>query len=734
MSFFSNPLAEEDEVVPPDYPLGQYDERKREDDFNELLVRSTKLEAEQRAAENAAAVEQQPALVACIQQNQHIRATLEEMWAEMSSFEGRARREATGHSPSQEAAPSALPVVVADAVSAQMSAAVSQLETAAAHQRALVDARAAPLIAGAQTTAASSAASAFTALRTAPLHSTVSHPTDIVDTAEVEATVRALDAQLPRMSAEEAALATAAVQHLLCGLQSWSSLRERHAVLQRSVAAKTQEQQEAQLAAQTVALWTASRQLAGEAAELGDAAVAELTSYGSAGAPTAAQSLSFDLALAESHNKELNDGNLRLEAVLARLLAEQKKAGEAGQPQPPQQQLTPLTGSALVHYVALLEQSRDLEAEVQRLGTAVLYLRAALSDPSCANAQELVRAAPADGAVSFVTPCDAMWAARQAQINALEKQLHQQPGALDQCTASTGDGGVQSVLLHGLTRLQELYDASLRGVAVLSAYFAKQSGNATFLLHAARGGGPLDDAVVERVLDLPEVDVAAVRQALDAAAAAACTGLADELRNTVEAAVKESAATMARWEAVRSLLTDLLGAAIALLPQGISDAQEVSSLLASYADQSTAPRDAGAVPVQGSVRTVPGWAAVLTEEVDVFKAEKAEHHKLVKDYWLTQQAEANKKLTWLMKQPNAPLLLQLCAAEKTRADLQTQLESVSSAAVDASGLQQELDEVQRELAAETLRNTALQAETEEMEASAAQLEQERAALLRSMHA
>ncbi|KPA80690.1 hypothetical protein ABB37_04865 [Leptomonas pyrrhocoris] len=741
MSFFSNPLAEEDEVVPPDYPLEQYDERKREDDFNELLVRSTKLETAQRSSGDAAAMAH-PDLVQCLQQNQQIRSTLEETWGEISDYDKQRQLSALSSSskvfpalPGHSAASALMNTV--DAVSVQMQAQAMQRESVTSHLNKTVETASARLTAGgASSPVTSPTASAYTALHTAALHPhaqpSPAHPSHSADelpvfeTEEVDDAVRALEAQLPGMSAEEAALAAAAVQQLHFGLRSWTALVQRHATLQQSVAAKTQEQREAHLALQTFARWTAARQLACEQqAEPGSTAAKACPSSGSSVA-LAAPPLSFDLAVAESLNKELNEENWRLESVLARLLSRQQGAPH-----------TSLAGSALVQYVSLLDHTRELEQEVERLGSAVLYLRAALAAPPSADAQELVRIAsspsPSSGTgTATSTAQETAWAARLTHLSAMEQSLRLPSTAHGD--ADSADNSAHAILLHGLTKLLELHDAGLHAVALLSTYFEKQSASATFLVRAMRGGGSLEDATVERVLDVPLPDETSLRRPLEDVAAT-WGEVKGEVGASVQKAVAAAAATLARWAAVRSLLARLLRETLSTLEQqsgagGDREAKELAALLAGYAEEEKSPRKVDA-PATGCVRADPSWATALQEEVEAFKAEKDAQRQQTKNYWLNQRDEANKKLTWLMKQPNAPLLMQLCAAEEEKEELEQQWKLVHNTSADTSELQHTLDDIQRQVAEETLHNTKLQEELNEAQSRKQALERERASLIAS---
>lgn len=782
MSFFSNPLAEEDEVVPPDYPLEQYDERKREDDFNELLVRSAKLETAQRSAEGdtAAAAVTHPDLVQCLKQNQRIRTTLEEGWGDISDDAKERKRlsalsmsslEHQTTSPLQTLVPPSLATaVVPEAVAAQMQNEAVRRETVVHLLRKSVE-EAAEQCRGDDDYASTSSltASAYTVLHEAALSpATGSHrhtpspsassaiALSEIDVGEVVGAVQELEALLPDMSMEEAALAAAAVQHLYYGLRSWTSLVQRHAALHRSVAAKAQERKEAYLAAGKFARWMAARQLAGKPAAEAQATPASdavSSAAGPAVAAAAAPSLSFDLALAESLNKELNEENWRLEAVLARLLVTQ------GEPQ-----LASTAGSALVQHVSLLDHARELEAEVERLGNAVLYLRAALADPASLHtaadfpALRTEKEAEEEAVAQRMAAREAMWAARLTHLSTLEKSLRSsssstQPFSLDEDddVASSAD----QILSCGLTKLLELYDAGLHAVALLSTFFEGQSASASFLVHAVRGGGPLadDDAVVERVVDFALPDVATVRQTVEDVAST-CADVARGLDEHLQKAVAATAATQARWERVRTSLAQLLhetlvaSAAVSSSQQtttsgeqsgaafdrvrGDKERSEAAALLRAYSEQKPSAPMPNASQPGTVVRAEPSWASVLQEEVEAFAEEKAVQRKEAKEYWLNQQAEADKKLTWLMKQPNAPLLLQLCAAEREREDLRQQLKLLSNAEADASALQHTLDYLQAQLTAETHHNAQLQEELEAVQARRQALERERSSLLVSL--
>jgi hypothetical protein len=767
MSFFSNPLAEEDEVVPPDYPLDQYDERKREDDFNELLVRFTKLEAAQHSSgeAGAAASMEQPELVECLKQNRQIRTTLEEMWGDISNYDRGTKRLAVlpplsseeetavahHHAAPLFAASSELNTTL-NAVNAQMHAQAVQWEAAASSVAQRADGAAAHLSNVAHSPAESPTASPFTTLYALSGASAGPHPVSssrsanppTVNVAEVEAAVQALESQLPSMSAEEAALVTAAVQHLQYGLRSWTALAQLHTALHRSVAAKTQEQAEAQLAGRTFARWVAARQLAYE--EAGEQASgwlhpSPIISSGSALAP-AVPPLSLDLALADLLNKELNEGNWRLEAVLATLLADQQSAAR-----------TSLAGSALVQHVSLLDYARELETEVERLGSAVLYLRAVLADPSSWDAEAPAAVvAPSSTAAGAATAArGTLWAARLTRLRSLEVSLCNSLSSSSRFPSLQGpeatrsiDSSADEILLQGLAKLVELYDACLQAVALLTTYFEKQSASATFLVRAMRGGGPLDEVTVERVLDVPLPDAASVCDNVREVAVT-CAEVASTLQPHAQKAAATSASTLARWEAVRTALAQLLRESVAAWPPQQSEEEtrsatagsggdnggEVAQLLMAYASRENTPCPCD-VPVANEVRAEPCWDAVLREEEEAFKVEKAEQRAQTKEYWLNQRAEADKKLTWLMKQPNARLLLDLCAAEKEKEELCQQLKLMSGASADASELQHTLDDLQRQVGEATRHNTALREELEGLQARKRDLERERANLIASL--
>ncbi|KPI87714.1 hypothetical protein ABL78_3187 [Leptomonas seymouri] len=742
MSFFSNPLAEEDEVVPPDYPLEQYDERKREDDFNELLVRSTKLEAAQHSSGDAAGIAH-PDLLQCLQQNQEIRTALEERWNDMSHHDkksGRSLPSSSSHAPLLLPSHHAASILnrALDAGIARLQAQAAQHENGNGYLNRAVERAAHISVDNEPSLVTSPTASAYTVLRIATVASSA-HPSTVqtssattelpaLEMEEVIDAVQALETQLPCMSAEEAALATAAVQHLFYGLRSWASLAQRHARLRQSVAAKTLEQKEALLAAQTVARWTAARQLIGKQQAEQRAASTKDTASSDSSATPAAPPLSFDLALAESLSKELNAENRRLEAVLARLLSRQQGAPH-----------TSLAGSALVQYVSLIDHARALEQEVERLGCSVLYLRAALADPASVNLHELtctppppLTSATEEGMLTSAVR-ETVWASRLTHLNALELSLRSPPA--ERAGHYSAANSADEILLHGLTKLLELYDACLHAVALLSTYFEKQSANAAFLVHAMRGGGPLEDTTVERILDVPLPDAASVRQAVEDVAATS----AEVKRDLAEAVQKSAAAcvaTRARWESVRSLLAHLLRETLSASAPlsdvgGGNDGKELAALLAAYEGNDT-PSLTAEAPVAGYVRAEPSWEAALQEEVGAFKEEKAEQRKQAREYWLNQQTESRKKLTWLMKQPNAPLLVQLCDAEKEKGALTQQLKLASSASANAAELQHTLDNLQRQVTEETIHNVKLQEELDELQTRKRALESERASLIESL--
>ncbi|KAG5473913.1 hypothetical protein LSCM1_04549 [Leishmania martiniquensis] len=716
MSFFANPLAEEEEVVvPPDYPLEQYDELKREDDFNELLVRSTKLEARQSGGEDG--VPADPELEACLCQTRKLRASLESSWQRMSELHRDMARKGnssyTVGTPGLSASASSSIAALESAV-AQMQHHVTQRERLGLQLRALVEREAARI---------SSTAPRAVATANAPVacdhdsssitrgpEAISSLPSPDVIAGRAAGAARALEALLPSMSMEEAALASAAVQQLAYGLQSWSTLARRYDALRVTVEANSQEQAEAHRAAEAFARWVAEKQLA-----CGEAAASP--------APSAVTVAPFDVATAELLNKELTEENGRLEAALARLFSLQQlnKA-------PPDV----FAGSAVVQYVALTAYARDLEEEVDRLGRAVLYLRGVLTGPLAREPRGALDASLADAVPTPPSTCHEdgeRLARRLSRIHALEQELRsQQASCSDTDTASDA---VDTIVSFGLGQLLEVHNACVHAMALLSTYFEKQSGHAAFLSHAVRGGGAVENATVERVLDVQLPDAEVVRQyCVDMHVMSA--DLAATLKVIVDKASIAATADLARWHAVRSLLTELLQPNLATVPDVYA---EFSAMLAAYADAKT-PSAAAASSASAATTQVHAdldWAtAVLAEEATSFAVEKEAQRELIKAFWAAQQTEAAKKMAWLEKQPNAPLLKQLCDVERETDQLRQQVASVQEASENASALLDTLAELQRRNAEEERLNATLRAELTELETARRELKEQRDALLSSI--
>ncbi|KAG5473635.1 hypothetical protein LSCM4_03705 [Leishmania orientalis] len=720
MSFFANPLAEEEEVVvPPDYPLEQYDELKREDDFNELLVRSTTLEGRQSGGEDGAPAN--PELEASLRETRQLRASLESSWLRMSESHTEAAREArfsgTAETSSLTTSTPSFLEALENAVT-QMRHHVTQRERVSQHLRALVEREAAQFTSLASRSVAAPAPhvtgvpvvhaldSMNSALEPEAIPSLPS--SDLMERAA--GAVRSLESLLPSLPMEEAALASAAVQQLFYGLQSWSTLARRYDALRATMAAKLQEQAEAHRAAEAFARWVAQKQMAcGEAAASPAPSAVTVTPF-------------FDIATAELLNKELGEENMRLETLLAHLVASQQRNTAPRDA---------FAGSAVVQYVALTAYAQDLEEEVDRLGRAVLYLRGVLAGLSASESLSVPSAglAAATSTLSTSDEGEERLARRLSRIHALEKELRSRQAARD--GTGTANNTVDTTLSFGLGRLLEVHNVCLHAMALLSTYFEKQSGNAAFLSHAMRGGGAVESATVERALDvqLPETEV--VRQyCADMRDLSADLGAA--LKGMVHKSIMAATARLTGWQALRNLLTELLQSALVMTPDVHG---EFSALLEAYADAKTPPATAAfsASEAMTQVHTHLDWAtAVLAEEAKSFADEKAAQREVIKLFWAAQQTEAIKKMAWLEKQPNAPLLKQLCDVERENDQLRHQLASIQEASEDASALQNTLTELERRTSEEERANASLCAELKELEAARGELKVQRDTLLSSM--
>ncbi|KAK7200233.1 hypothetical protein NESM_000074800 [Novymonas esmeraldas] len=717
MSFFANPLAEEEEVVPPDYPLEQYEELKREDDFNELLVRATKLESRHASGGAGDAASKDPRLDACLQHFQQLRASVEQSWQRMSE-QLRAEavcdtRRAVGVACGPTAASSSTAAI--DRAVAEVHQQVAQRKRLGRHLRVLLEREAAQPTCPASTSRGGGAP--WAAASTLGSSAWCPEASDTVSTEDAAlergaGAVHALEALLPAMNAEEAALAGAAVQQLYYGLQSRGTLRQRRDGLRAAVVAKSQERAEAQRAAEAFARWTGQRQLSGDAA-----------------AATATAPLSFDLATAEDLNRELSAENTRLEATLARLVAAQPSGA------PPQDIFA---GSALVQLLALTAYSQGLEEDVARLGRAVLCLRGILADPDSgelwsSHVSGSESAGPAPAAHPTAEEEGQPLAHRVECIRAAEVELQAQTAAGDGGAAAAGaapaggaEDAVDAVLSLGLRRLAESHSAGVRGMALLSACFEKQAANAAYLSHAMRGGGAVNDATVRRVLDVQRPDVDQLQQCC-ADIAAPCAGLAAELREMVTASIAAAEGQLTRWQIVRRLLTDLLRSAMAAVPDVDS---EFAALLAAHAERPSPSSAADASAAHVQVRGHVDWAAaVFEEEAAALAEERATQRGVIVAHWAAQQAEAKKKMAWLMKQPNAALLTQLCDVERESEQLRDRLASAEEGTQNASELHATLIELQRRVAEEAQTNAAMRAELEELEAARRELKSQRSALL-----
>ncbi|CAJ1029993.1 hypothetical protein, conserved [Leishmania lindenbergi] len=711
MSFFANPLAEE-EVVPPDYPLEQYDELKREDDFNELLVRSTKLEGRQSGGDDGTPAN--PELEACLRHIRQLRSLLESTWLRMSESHIEPTREArivhTVETSNLSTSNSSF-IGALDSAITQVHHHVAQRERLNQHLRALVKQEAAQFSSSAPHPLAASVVCALNApnWRWSPETLSSPHSSEVVAERAAGA-VRALETLLPSMSMEEVALASAAMQQLSYGLQSWSALKHCCDALRATVAVKLQEQAEAHCAAEVFARWTAQRQLA-----CGEAAASQAPS-------PATITPSFDIAAVECLNKELSEENGRLEVVLARLLATQRL--DKAQPDA-------FAGSALVQYVSLTDSARELEEEIDRLGRAVLYLRSILAESST---MESWGACSAGGVASLSTQNPShegtkRLARRLSRIHAVKKELWPRQAVSDGVEAVSDT--VNTILSLGLNRLLEVHNVCLHAMALLSTYFEKQSGNAAFLSHAMRGGGVVEDATVERVLDVQSPDVGLVRQCC-ANMRNLSADLDATLRSIVEKSITASTAHLTQWKAVRGLLTELLQSALATTPDVHA---EFSARLAAYAEPNTpsATTTSSVSEMVTQVHARLDWAtAVLAEEAKAFADEKATQREVIMAFWAAQITEVKKKMAWLEKQPNAPLLTQLCDVERENEQLRHQLASMQEASEDASVLDRTLAELQKCTAEEARCNATVRAELEELEAARRELETQRDALLSSL--
>ncbi|CBZ23767.1 conserved hypothetical protein [Leishmania mexicana MHOM/GT/2001/U1103] len=717
MSFFANPLADEEEVVPPDYPLEQYDELKREDDFNELLVRSTKLEGRQCRGDDAST---NPELEACLRHTRQLRASLENSWLHMSELHVGATGGAHS-SPTVETSSlsnSASLIGALDSAISQVHHHVAQRERLSQHLSALVEKEAAQLCSSASHLPAAPAQQgtgtpmlrALDALNLAWPPETVSsfHSPEVISERAAGA-VRALEARLPSMSMEEAALASAAAQQLSYGLQSLSTLKQRCDALRVTVEVKSQEEADAHCAAEAFARWTAQRRLACS------------ESAASPASSSVATAASFDIATAECLNKELSEENGRLEAVLARLVTQPLNRA----------QRDAFAGSALVQYVALTAYARELEEEVHRLGRAVLYLRGILAEPSASELWgERHGGSPAAASIQSTShEGEERLARRLSRIHAVEKELRS--GQAASGGAATVNDTVDTILSFGLNRLLEVHNVCLHAIALLSTYFEKQSGNAAFLSHALRGGGAVEDATVERVLDVQLPDAELVKQCC-ADMRGSSVDLAAMLKGIVDKSIVATIPHLTQWQAVRGLLTELLQSSMATTPDVHA---EFSALLADYtepkAPSATAASAVSAVTSQ--VHAHLEWATtVLSEEATAFADEKAAQLELIKAFWAAQQIEVNKKMAWLTKQPNAPLLMQLCDVERENEQLRRQLAFMQEASDEASALHNTLAELERRTSEEVQFNAAVRAELEELEAARCELEVQRDVLLSSM--
>ncbi|CAJ1990754.1 hypothetical protein conserved [Leishmania donovani] len=718
MSFFANPLADEEEVVPPDYPLEQYDELKREDDFNELLVRSTKLEGRQSGGDDASA---NPELEACLSRTRQLRGSLENSWLRMSELQV----EATGgprSSPTVVASSLSIPASLLGALDSaitQVHHHVAQRERLSQHLSALVEKEAAQLCSSASHLLTAAAqhgpgASMLRALNAPNLAwppETVSSPhSSEVICERAAGALRALEALLPSMSVEEAALASAAAQQLSYGLQSLSTLNQRCDALRVTVEVKSQEKADAHCAAEAFARWTAQRQLTRS-----ESAASPASSPVSA-AP------SFDIATAECLNKEMSEENGRLEAVLARLVATQSFD---------RAQRDAFAGSALVQYVGLETYVRELEEEVDRLGRAVLYLRGILAEPSASElwGERRGGSSAAASTQSASHEGEERLARRLSRIRAVEKELRS--GQVAGGGSASANDTVDTILSFGLNRLLEVHNVCLHAMALLSTYFEKQSGNAAFLSYALRGGGAVEDATVERVLDVQFPDAELVKQCC-ADMRGASVDLGATLKGIVDKSIVAATAHLTQWQAVRGLLTELLQYSLATMPDVHA---EFSALLADYAEPKTpsATAESAVSATMSQVNADFDWAtAVLTEEAKAFADEKGAQLELIKAFWAAQQIEVNKKMAWLAKQPNTPLLMQLCDVERESEQLRRQLASMQEASEDASVLHNTLTELERRTSEEARLNAGLRVELEELEAARGELESQRDMLLSSM--
>ncbi|KAG5499414.1 hypothetical protein JKF63_07977 [Porcisia hertigi] len=711
MSFFANPLAEEEEeVVPPDYPLEQYDELKREDDFNELLVRSTKLEREQSSSVDG--MPSHPELETCLRHTRELRASLESGWLRMSRLQMETTREAPfPHIAEKPSWSTSVPSFIRTLNSAvtQLQCHVTQRERLGQHLRGLLEREAAeffsstphPVTGTACTDNASSLARPPQMM--APL--TVSE----MVAERASGAVRALEGLLPSMSTEEAALASAAAQQLCYGLQSWSMLTHRCGILRTTVALKSQEQAEAHRAAEAFARWAAQRKLSWDKAAASPAP------------SSAAVSSSFDTATAELLNKELCEENGRLEALLARLIATQQLDGAA---------CDAFAGSAVVQYNALIVYAQELEAEVNRLGRAVLYLRCILADPSSSEAWSAPSATDA-GAASGQRPTNESnerLAMHLNRIQAVEKELQSQQAASN--GAASASDVVNRILRLGLSRLLELHDSCLHGLALLSTYFQKQSGTAAFVSHAMRGGGVVEDATMERVLDVQLPDAKLMRQCCPRPHVLSLEFDA-KLKGIVEASITAGNVYLARWQAVRRLLVELVQSALATAPEVYA---EFSAPLEAYAESKTPSATAAASALVANKIHVhlDCSTAALAEEAKAFADEKAAQREEIMAFWAAQQAEVKKKMAWLTKQPNAPLLTQLCEVEERNEQLRHQLECLQEASEDTSVLQKALQDLQKRIHEEEQHNATLQGELEGLEIARRELETQRDDLLSTM--
>lgn len=687
MSFLENPFAEEEEAVtvPSDYPLEDYDAGKREDDFNELLVRSKTLEGKMEKAETSGDLGS-PTLGKPLEENQRLRSVLEDSWGKLAEGAKCHHRSVTSlkGSKTSEALQDAL-----DGVYEQFRMESSRLRDAVA--------RALPHLQSQEERLRSIELQQQANIvqnngqdRAEPLnHSPTSEEVPPINLDELRVAVAELQRGFGMKSPEESALLCASLEHALYGLQYWQQLRSHVEKLEKNIHNKNLELQEAVASAAALSRWTAQQKF--RESLLTEENASHLSQPND------------DLMEMDSSNEDLRLEIRQIESALAGALRLDDGV------------LVP-SDAALLQHCSVLAYQKWLRSDVEVLGKEVLRLRKTLS--STAVREDAGLSFSSRVAEPKALPHDE-WSKHRVRSDDLINRIRRLTD-LTQQIQQTGDtirptiGRVSSAAADAvnilLARVVELQDGGLHSLALLSAKVEKQLCSADFLLRRLCQDGELDICSVERALDVPSIYASHIMAPLHEAVSAID---GHQLQVTVEKKVEEALSVtsekISMWGRVCDVLTELLQNSVPAL-------HRVAPL------DSTADSGSGVMTTSSS--TALSWEGTVTEELLAFAAEEDERCNRIVERWSKQEAELSKRLSWLRRQAHAAPLFQLAQIEEENQRLKEQLGATPLTSSEDNDMEQKLVVASEELAVEEATAIALQQELQDLQLRFDQLKAE----------